>query len=75
MNLDRSTRISDLYHRALGREPKDRSAFLKQAVNGDESLLLEVESLLAFDSASAGFLESPAVAVVACPAVCGLRKR
>ena len=50
--------LSDLYHAALARAPEERSAFLQAASNGDEALRLEVESLLAYESAAARFLES-----------------
>ena len=63
MEPGRRDLISDLYHRALQRSPEGRSAFLEEACDGDEALRLEVESLLRYDSASARFLETPAVAV------------
>ena len=65
MSSDRRDRISDLYHRALARAPEERAAFLVEACNRDEALRQEVESLLAFEPAAAGFLERPAVAVAA----------
>jgi serine/threonine protein kinase len=65
MSSDRPALISDLYHRALARAPEARAAFLVEACNGDEALRDEVESLLAFEPASAGLLERPAVAVAA----------
>ena len=61
MSSDRQNLVSDLYHAALARAPEERSAFLQAASNGDEALRLEVESLLAYESAAARFLESPAV--------------
>jgi eukaryotic-like serine/threonine-protein kinase len=65
MSSDRRDLISDLYHRALARAPEERAAFLVEACNRDEALREEVESLLAFEPASAGLLERPAVAVAA----------
>jgi serine/threonine protein kinase len=50
-------RISEIYHRALGRSPGDRTAFLQQACGGDAALLPEVESLLGYEAES--FLEAP----------------
>jgi eukaryotic-like serine/threonine-protein kinase len=65
MLSDRRDLISDLYHRALARPPEERAAFLVEACNQDEALREEVESLLAFEPASAGLLERPAVVVAA----------
>jgi len=49
----------DLYNRALERPPKERSAFLQEACDGDDALQQEVESLLRFESGAAHFLEQP----------------
>ena len=49
----------------MSRSPADRDAFLKEACGQDEALRQEVESLLAYESASSEFLEGPAAAVVA----------
>ena len=65
MEPDRRKRISELHHAALARLPAERPGFLQAACDGDETLRQEVESLLAYDSASSGFLETPAAAVVA----------
>jgi serine/threonine protein kinase/Tol biopolymer transport system component len=65
MQRDPPKRVSDLYHAALARQPEERSAFLKEACEGDENLRLEVESLLRYESAASRFLETPAAAVVA----------
>jgi serine/threonine-protein kinase len=65
MEPDRRHRISDLYHAAMDRKPGEREAFLAEACNGDEALREEVASLLAFEAASAGLLERPAVAAAA----------
>jgi eukaryotic-like serine/threonine-protein kinase len=59
----RRHQISDLYHAALDRRPAEREAFLKEACDGDEALRQEVESLLQYESQSAGFLETPAAVV------------
>ena len=53
-------RISNLYHRALERPPGERAAFLNAECDGDTVLRQEVESLLGYESGSAGFLEIPA---------------
>jgi eukaryotic-like serine/threonine-protein kinase len=65
MAVDRRNRISELYHAALARPVGERSGFVKQACEADEALRQEVESLLGYESASARFLETPAVAVMA----------
>ena len=62
---ERRRRLSDLYHAAVARAPADRDTFLRQACAGDEALRQEVASLLQYESASARFLETPAVAAVA----------
>jgi len=50
---------------ALEREGAARAAFVEQACNGDESLRLEVESLLAQARDTEDFLEAPALDVAA----------
>ncbi len=65
MEPDRRKRISELHHAALARPAAERAAFLRAACDGDEVLRQEIESLLAYESASSGFLETPAAAVVA----------
>lgn len=61
MSGDRWKRIDSLYNEALEREPGERAAFLAEACRGDEDLLREVRSLLAYEGASAKFLERPAL--------------
>lgn len=58
MLIDRWHEIESLYHSASAVGPGERPAFLRQACSGDDSLLREVESLLAHDDAAAAFLES-----------------
>ena len=65
MAPERRDLISDLYHRALARAPEERAAFLTEACKGDDGLRQEVESLLAFESSSARFLERPAADLAA----------
>ena len=57
---ERWARIERLYHDALQRDPRERESFLADACAGDESLRLEVESLLAHDGGAA-FLSTPAL--------------
>ena len=65
MSVERRRLISGLCHAALERNASDREAFLREACAGDEALRQEVESLLRYDHAGAGFMERPAVEEVA----------
>ena len=56
----RPDRISDLYYAALKRPPAVRSAFLAASCGDDAALRQEVESLRAYDTGAAPFLEVPA---------------
>ena len=62
---DRWAQIEELYHRAIGRDPNERSAFLAEACAGDEALRCEVESLLAYQKQSEPLLETPALELAA----------
>lgn len=64
MSTDRGEQISNLYHAALAHAPEERRAFLLEACQGDDGLREEVESLLEYEPAAAGFLDVPASAVV-----------
>ena len=59
--------LSDIYHAALEKPPAERDAFLTKACAGDDALRQEVESLLAYESASSQFLETPAAVVAVAP--------
>jgi serine/threonine protein kinase len=63
MNPERRQAISSLYHAARQRPAGERDAFLRAACKDDALLRQEVESLLAFDSASTRFLERSAAMV------------
>jgi len=65
MNPERWKKIEQLYHVALARDTNQRAAFLEQACVGDDELRREVESLLAQEETTKGFLESPALEVAA----------
>jgi eukaryotic-like serine/threonine-protein kinase len=56
-------RITDLFDEAMTRGPKERSAFLEQACEGDRDLRQQVERLVKSHEKSADFLESSAFAV------------
>ncbi len=61
MNSDRWNRIEDLYYSALELNVGDRETFLEQHSQGDESLKVEVLSLLASADRQDSFMEEPAV--------------
>ena len=65
MDTERWQRIEELYHSALELDGNRRAAFLEQACGGDQSLWLEVASLLAEVQRTDDFLESPAADVAA----------
>src|SRR5262245_27956053 len=65
MNPERWRQIDQLLDEALELEPEERAAFLDVACAGDESLRLEVQSLLRSDEAAESFIEEPATALVA----------
>src|SRR5262247_4934647 len=65
MKPERWRQIDQLLEAALERRPDERAAFLAAACAGDESLQLEVESLLRSDEAAESFIEKPAVALAA----------
>src|SRR5262245_62187531 len=65
MNHERWRQIDQLLEAALEREPEERAAFLAAACAGDESLRVEVESLLRSDEAAESFIEKPAAALAA----------
>jgi non-specific serine/threonine protein kinase len=59
--------VKAVYQAALDEEPAARAAFVRHACGDDAELLREVESLLAHDETAEGFLETPAIAIVAAP--------
>src|SRR5687767_15438599 len=64
MTPERCRRVEALYHAARAHDAEGRQAFLARACDGDETLLHEVESLLAQLTLSGdGFLKGPAVPV------------
>jgi serine/threonine-protein kinase len=65
MKPERWQQVDKILETALEREPGERSAFLKEACAGDESLRMEVESLLAADEQAENLIEAPAVEMVA----------
>ncbi len=65
MKDPRWTSVGGLLEAALERSPHERAAFLDEACAGNETLRLEVDSLLAHESEAGDFLESPAMEVAA----------
>ena len=65
MTPERRKQVERLYHAAAELESGRRVAFLDQACAGDEELRREVESLLAYENETAGFIRKPAIEVVA----------
>ena len=65
MTPERWQQIDELFHAALAHEPTERAAFLGTACSGDESLRIEVESLLAYHEENQNFIETPAGDVAA----------
>jgi predicted Ser/Thr protein kinase len=61
MSPERWQRIDELFGRALELEPDDRGALLDAECGEDRALREDVEAMLAFSRAAAGFLETPPV--------------
>ena len=55
------SRVEELYHAALAIDRKSRAAYLVAQCGSDTRLRLEIESLLAHETAAAAFLERPAL--------------
>ena len=65
MTPERYEQVARVYHAALDLPGERRAQFLAGACAGDESLRLEVESLLAADEAAGDFILAPALSVAA----------
>jgi len=65
MEPERWKKIGEIYHLALEIESGQQEGFLKEACAGDESLLKEVKSLLAYHADSKGPFGTPAIEFVA----------
>ena len=65
MTPERWQQIDQLFHEALACAPAQRAAFLQSACAGDESLRLEVESLISSHESNNSFIEKPAGDVAA----------
>src|SRR4051812_43743893 len=58
-------KVREIFDSALRRKPQERAQFVIDACGGDNTLLLEVKSLLASLDGAEGFMEAPAVAGIA----------
>ncbi len=65
MELERWRQIDALLQAALEREPTERPAFLEEACSGDESLKMEVQSLLSTGEQALSLIDTPAFEVAA----------
>jgi serine/threonine protein kinase len=65
MTPDRWQQVERVYHAALERDPASRPAYIDEACSGDPELRQEVETLLAAHQEGDGFLETPAIEVMA----------
>lgn len=69
MKPERWSKIESIFHKALAADESRRGSVIEQSCGGDDSLRLEVESLLAHHSDSASFIEKPAFAEAGTPPV------
>lgn len=74
MTDDRWQKLNAIFEAALELEPARRDDYLKEQCAGDETLLAELESLLASHNEARDFMETPAVGEVA-DGVLGLHKK
>ena len=65
MTPERWQQINHLFHEALAREPELRDSFLAEACANDETLRVEVESLISSHQEAEQFIETPAADVAA----------
>jgi eukaryotic-like serine/threonine-protein kinase len=65
MQAERWRLVEELYHAAMEQEETQRAVFLERSCAGDETLRVEVESLIAFGRQSGRIIDKPAMEVVA----------
>ena len=63
--MDHWAKVKRLHQAALAKDPSQRESFLDEACAEDATVRAEVQSLLAYEHAAAGFMESPALVVAA----------
>ena len=61
MKSDRLKQVESLYHAVLDLKKGERQPFLEKARKHDAELVVEVQSLLAFEDESEEFIEQTAV--------------
>ena len=64
MDPERWSRLTELFHQALDREPARRETFLDDACGDDRSLRDEVVSLLAYHEQANQMLDRPAALAI-----------
>ena len=67
MTPERWRQLTEIFHAALARDARDRTAFLADACAGDEGMRSEIESMLAQPGSSDGFLGGLAFAATSTP--------
>src|SRR5688572_29453048 len=65
MNRERWQQIKSLLQSALEYKPGERTAFLDEACQGDDSLRQQIDSLIVSHEQAGGFIDSPAFEVMA----------
>ena len=65
IDLERYRRIDEIFQAALELDPGERASYISQACGGDESLVKEVEYLLASDEQQWELIGTPAFEMVA----------
>src|SRR3954447_13719130 len=60
---ERWARVKELFEAVVDLDPNQRVALLDRECGGDESLRVEIESLLESDKQTDGFIEQPAFAI------------
>jgi len=59
--MDHWTTVKRIHQSALDKDPSERAAFVRASCGGDETVLREVQSLLAYEADAESFLERPAM--------------
>ena len=70
MKVERWQVIEEMYHSASDRPESEQDPFLQDACGSDQTLFLEVESLLRYSSIPQSILDTPAIAVMAKALAC-----
>lgn len=61
---DRWQHLEGVSHAALARDEAERTPFVREACRGDESLRLDIESLLRFERDAQAFMQAPASSLI-----------